>query len=231
MPVTDRLRTLLHEAVGLAAHSYPSLASAVLQGSGQVHGDYLEFGVYKGDSLLKMDRYVKEVVRVFGGNNGAMDNLRNMRFFGFDSFEGFPKASEIDIVPGHEAWFREGALACSEADVRRRLARGGMKMDRVHLVKGFFQQTLNAETKARLGLEKASIILMDSDFYESTRDALEFVTDLLVDGTILIFDNWWMYRGHPGKGEHRAFTEWTEKHSIRYSEFIRTTSMSFIVHG
>jgi hypothetical protein len=230
MPVTERLRTLLHEAVGLAAHSYPALASAVLQGAGHVPGDYLEFGVYKGDSLLKIDRYVKEVVRLYGANNGAFENLRTMRFFGFDSFQGFPKPAAIDQVAGQAEWFKEGALACSEQDVRKRLVRGKMDMSKVHLVKGFFNETLTPETKARLGLEKASLVLMDADFYESTRDALEFITDLLVDGTIIIFDNWWMYRGHPDKGEHRAFTEWTEKHRIRHSEFIRTTSMSFIVH-
>lgn len=72
---------------------------------------------------------------------------------------------------------------------------------------------------------------IDCDFYESTRVAHEFVTDLLVDGTVMVFDDWWMYHGHPDNGERRAFTEWTRQHGIRYSEFIRTTAMSFIVHA
>lgn len=72
---------------------------------------------------------------------------------------------------------------------------------------------------------------IDCDYYESTVPALEFVTDLLlVDGSILIFDDWWVFGGRRERGEQRAFHEWRERHGIETAEFIRSTAMSFIVH-
>lgn len=59
--------------------------------------------------------------------------------------------------------------------------------------------------------------------------ALEFVTDLLVDGTILIFDDWFLFRGRSDRGEQRAFAEWKERHGIKAKQFIPGTAMSFMI--
>jgi O-methyltransferase len=97
-------------------------------------------------------------------------------------------------------------------------------------VKGWFQETLTLETKRKLGLKAVSIAYVDCDFYESAKVALNFLTDLLVDGSVIVFDDWWMYKGRPDRGEQRAFREWTSENAIRYSEFFKTTAVSFIIH-
>lgn len=53
-----------------------------------------------------------------------------------------------------------------------------------------------------------SIIHVDCDLYSSAKTVLEFVKPLLVDGTIIIFDDWYCFRGNPNLGEQRAFNEW-----------------------
>jgi hypothetical protein len=53
--------------------------------------------------------------------------------------------------------------------------------------------------------------MVDCDLYESTVAVLDFITDYLQDGSILIFDAWFCFRANPNRGEHRAFQEWLKK--------------------
>ena len=62
-------------------------------------------------------------------------------------------------------------------------------------------------------MSKASIIMIDCDLYNSTKLLLEFVTDIVQDGAILIFDDWFAYKGNRMKGEQLAANEWPEKNS------------------
>jgi len=62
---------------------------------------------------------------------------------------------------------------------------------------------------------------------------LDFITDYLVDGTILIFDDWFVFRGNPNYGERKAFNQWLKKNpEIKITEFQKysTVGNSFIVH-
>ena len=100
---------------------------------------------------------------------------------------------------------------------------------KIKLVKGWFNETLTEKTKTELEIKSAAIVYIDCDYYESTVPCLEFVTDLLVDGSILIFDDWWIFKGRSDKGEQRAFNEWQEKHKINARVFIPGTAMSFMI--
>jgi O-methyltransferase len=221
-------RSITHR-VADAAHHYPLAAAVIVQCLNQIAGDYLEFGVFQGDTLVQTYRNIAAAAHYFENNlASAIDTreLRKTRLFGFDSFEGMPAATGPDRAAG----FSKGVLACSEEEVRKRLRKKRVNMSTVELVKGFYQDTLTAETKARLGLRVASIVHIDCDYYESARLVLEFITDLLVDGSIIVFDDWWLFKGHPDRGEQRAFSEWVAKYGIRASEFVKTTANSFIIH-
>jgi hypothetical protein len=61
------------------------------ESSDQSVGDYLEFGVFRGDSLLCMDRLRRELGLSF-------------RLFGFDSFEGLPALAAGDESLG---WYEK----------------------------------------------------------------------------------------------------------------------------
>ncbi|MCG2718374.1 MAG: methyltransferase, partial [Nanoarchaeota archaeon] len=71
------------------------------------------------------------------------------------------------------------------------------------------------------------------DLYESTVLVLDFITEYIQDGTIIIFDDWFSFRGNPNRGEQKAFKEWLKKNpSIKTTEFYRFGwhGNSFITH-
>jgi O-methyltransferase len=154
-------------------------------------GDYLEFGVYNGSSLLTMYRVLQEV-----GN-------RHSRLIGFDSFEGLPASAATDCG-GH---WRPGEFKCSLEFTRRVLDYERVDWNRIVLVKGFFDTTLTAELRASVKLRKASWIMVDCDLYASAAEALAFCTPLIANRTIVFFDDWYPL-AERGMGEKAAFDEW-----------------------
>ena len=179
-------------------------------------GDYLEFGVFKGSNFAEAYRIAK------------VKKLTGMRFFAFDSFEGLPEGSEKE-----SGQFAKGEYSASLEHFNANLQRSGVDLKGVQAVKGWFKDTLTAETKKKLGLKAAAVVWIDSDLYESAVPVLDFITDLVADGTILVFDDWFFFRGNPNKGEQRAFREWLAKNpQFRASEFQKYFwhGNSFIIH-
>ena len=232
----DNLRRLLVRAH--AANNHQSVLDNALgiQMINQVEGDYIEFGVFRGARLTQayetavfFAKYVNARKDPYLAKMSAK-NMETMRFIGFDSFEGLPKANAIDVAKGQEEWIGEGGFSATLEEVTALMPKKGIADGRIKLVKGWFNETCTAETKKSLELTAAAIVYVDCDYYESAVPALEFVTDLLVDGSILIFDDWFLFRGRRDRGEQRAFAEWKERHRIETSLFIPGTAMSFIVH-
>lgn len=131
---------------------------------------------------------------------------RRPKFVAFDSFEGLP-GGDAD----RQEDYGEGAYSCSEADFLRNIKSQGVDLDDVVTLPGYYDETLTPESKQRLNIKRASLVLIDCDLYESTVPVLEYLTDLVQQGTIIIFDDWYRYKGRPDKGEQRACREWLEK--------------------
>jgi len=117
----------------------------------------------------------------------------NYQVFGFDSFEGLP-----------EKW-REGYDAGT-------FDTGGSLPpvpDNVTLIKGWFDQTLPQFCKTH-GNCKVGLLHVDCDIYSSTKTVLEELTkaDMLVDGTVVVFDELFNYAGYEDH-EAKALYEWT----------------------
>ncbi len=209
-----------------------------------VPGDYLEFGVWKGDSFIKAYHALSRLRREhtawlasrpthqsqFGNSTSehALWKEAGQRFFAFDSFAGLPNPSEHQI---EEEWV-EGAYACSEEQFKKNLTSEGVDLKNVALVPGFYDKTLTPETKQKLGLRKAAIVHIDCDLYESTTLVLDFVTDLLTQGSVLIFDDWFYNQAREDLGEQRACREWLERNPhIKLTEYWRDIHpISFIVN-
>jgi O-methyltransferase len=165
---------------------------------GRIPGDYLEFGVYTGSSMASMWRALER------------HGDRDVRLFGFDSFEGLPV--EADDDPGAEVW-AAGDFRSPEATTRWYLQREGVPSERVHLVKGWFDETLTEETAHDHGIDRAGIILVDCDLYSSARSALEFCAPLIGDRAVVFFDDWNSDDlAARDAGEKRAFDEFLAAH-------------------
>jgi hypothetical protein len=195
-----------------------------------IAGDYLEFGVWWGGSFIHACRFLSKLRNdriAWLGNrlrhrsrDGKADAAHEqwkqwkLRFFAFDSFEGLPDTGEQEA---DEEWVK-GEYACSEAQFKKNLVKDGVDLKNVVTVPGFYDRSLNIDTKRRLGLERAAIVHIDCDIYESTILALDFVTDLLVQGSVIIFDDWFYNQARKDRGEQRACYEWLERN--RHLELI-----------
>lgn len=181
----------LGEAIFLADGRAPYFEKAFLSvSSSGKPGDYLEFGVYKGASFITASRCANKY------------RLSNIRFFAFDCFEGIP----LSEIP----WIKTGAYACSAEFFERIITKAGVDKHRTVIVNGLYRDTLTDKTKQAHNLVKAAIVHIDCDLYSSTTEVLKFIEDLIDDGTVIIFDDWYIYgpENTYTMGEGRAFMEW-----------------------
>mgnify|MGYP003599663138 CR=1 FL=1 len=207
-----------------------------------VEGDYLEFGVFQGASLIASFKALENAFESRIAQSEGFDKQVNknrskiwnqMHFFGFDSFEGLPELEANDVGTSD---FKKGMYACDKEIVQDNITNAGVPSSRITLIKGWFSDTCTFETAKKYSISKASIIWIDGDLYSSTRDVLFFVEGFLQDGTILIFDDWFSYKGNPSMGEQRAFYEWIEtpfiKDNYYFHEYQRESwkRISFIVN-
>ena len=191
-----------------------------------VPGDIIEFGVFTGISLA-----------LFSKAHSFDPKGMTREIAGFDSFEGLPGSDDEHArwQPGdcssNHSWhplLRIGDPVTP--DITRRLfVACGLEDPILHI--GPFERTLSNAFPARH--RQVALVHFDCDLYESTRDALAAIAPVLQDGAMLLFDDWFHYRGDPGKGEARAFAEFLSQHpewaAIQYQPYA-TFCNSFILH-
>lgn len=181
----------------------------------KVKGDYFEFGCHSGMSTAIFFNLFKKV------------NLSQIRLFAFDSFEGFPDLTDIDRFHNYE----KGQLSFSYDNFLKVLKANKMKS--VISIKGYFDDVLNDELKVKHQIDKASIILIDCDLYSSTVPVLEFIKDMLQTGTVVIFDDYYIYQGDQNKGEQKALMEFQKKYpNIIFREYLNIgfSAKAFIIN-
>lgn len=184
----------------------------------KIKGDYLEFGVWGGTSFYTAYHLAKKY------------KLDSMVFYAFDSFKGLPEIKGIDSVGFKQ--FEKGMFNCGVEKFRKNLEKKRVDLNKVEIIKGWYKETLNKELKNKLKVKKAAVIYIDCDLYESARDVLNFITDYIQDGTVLIFDDWFCFRGNPERGEQKAFSEWLDKNPhFTKSQFYKLGNInSFIIN-
>ena len=138
-----------------------------------VPGDVVECGVGNGRSFLDLAYSIRVT--------GSSKNI-----WGFDSFEGFPPPTVEDTSTRN---VREGQYAVDEKTVWKRLY-VYLKDDlfirqRVILIKGFFEDTLDNEK-----LEQISLLNLDVDLYQSYKVCLEKLYPKVSPGGIITFDEY-----------------------------------------
>ena len=162
---------------------------------GEDPGDYYEFGIFRGFTFYTAWEKTEEL------------GLKDMKLYGFDSFEGLPEVEGIDQGNGQ---FFQGQFAASKESVEANLRERGVDFSRVVMVKGFYNESLTEELRAQHPFRKAAVAMMDCDLYASTLDALKWMTPYLQDGSVIVFDDWHSYGGDPKLGQPRAWAEWLE---------------------
>ena len=193
-------------------------------GCSKLSGDYAEFGVWRGDTLATAYRFMTMLGKQF-------PVIKPMRFHAFDSFEGFPEPHAMDICP----IIQQGGRAYSVEQFRALLRRRRIPPEQVRVTKGWFAQTLKptAASDALIADASLSLAYVDCDLYESTRDVLPYLRRKMKPGGVVVFDNWFLYLGHPLKGEQGACREFMAAHpEVAFVPFARVGwhGRSFLYH-
>jgi len=118
---------------------------------------------------------------------------RHQTIYGFDSFQGLPEFWKDDCPKGN--------FATNERP----------RVHNVVLIEGWFADTLPGFVASHQG--PASFIHIDCDLYSSTKTIFDHCADLIVPGTVLMFDEMFGYDGWQ-EHEHKAFMEFGRRFEI-----------------
>lgn len=162
---------------------------------GEEIGDYLEFGVFNGNSIGSMALASKEL--------GT-----SIRLFGFDAFEGLPPGSENE----DDGVWKKGFYTCSFDQLQSCLRRRQVDPDQITWIEGWYDKTLTAQTATKHGLKNPGIIFIDCDTYSSSKLVLNFVAPLIKKPAIICLDDWKLNDlDIKGMGEYLSFNEFLEE--------------------
>jgi len=108
------------------------------------------------------------------------------KLWGFDSFEGFPEPSTRDwSIRNVQKGERKDMTVAQVLETLRTVGVHPETLKRVILIKGFFSNTL-PQTK----IEKIVLLHLDVDLYESYKICLEQLYPKVVEGGVIIFDEY-----------------------------------------
>jgi predicted O-methyltransferase YrrM len=155
----------------------------------RVAGDLVECGVWRGGSLMTM------ALALLHCGDGTR------RLYGFDTFAGMTQAGPNDqliggphfneIIAKGTPGQRELYTAKAPLElVQENLASTGFPKERLELVVGDVLQTLPDQAP-----EQIALLRLDTDFYASTKHELETLYPRLVEGGILLIDDYGCFRG------------------------------------
>jgi hypothetical protein len=168
----------------------------------EVPGAFVECGVWRGGSVLAMVLTLQEL--------GVSDRDIHL----YDTFEGMTEPTEYDVnryePPALQTWHDAqqndqrawpeffGTHLFNEEAVRTLILGTGYPSERVNFCRGKVEDTLPREAPADVAM-----LRLDTDWYESTRHELVHLFPRLVNGGVLVIDDY----GH-WEGARRAVDEY-----------------------
>lgn len=169
----------------------------------KLHGDFVEFGCYRGDTSLLLAEVLRE---------GKMEPKAKLWIY--DSFEGLPEKGEADFSElGRD--FKAGELAVSKREVKERFLRAGLPVPVI--TKAWFKDLTAADLPERI-----AFAFLDGDLYESIRDSLRLVSERMVRGGVILIHD---YDNPALPGVARAVDEWGEVMRVEGLALIRNDSL------
>jgi len=190
-------------------------------------------GYVKNLALCDTFRHVKGAVVECGTWKGGMiagiaalfNDDRD--YFLYDSYEGFPPGTEIDVdVFGQTApqWQSSQHLPGSKKNCRvdESFARTAMALSgakNVHIHKGWFKDTLR-----KYPARPIAILRADGDWYESTMDTLNNLYQYIVPGGIIIIDDYYYWEGCA-----KAVHDFLSKHKLNVRVYRFQESYAYII--
>ena len=134
-----------------------------------------------------------------GGTSGLLASViknagSTRKLFCCDSFSGMPPATEHDrhgAVDAEASGWGSGTCAAPETSLIS-LCESLHAVDVIHIVKGFFEETLSSAKKE---MGDIAFLHMDGDWYSSTKAILDNLYDQLVPGAFVQIDDYGYWEG------------------------------------
>jgi len=170
----------------------------------QIEGDIVECGVWKGGSMLAIAETL------------SSHKSYNRKLFLYDTFEGMSAPTDADV--SHDNLKAEKLLA-SDANkdqnlvwaystleqVKKTMSLSSYPERQIQYVKGKVEDTIPQTLP-----EQIALLRLDTDWYESTKHELIHLFPKLVQGGVLIIDDYGYW-----KGARKAVDEYFKENKIR----------------
>jgi O-methyltransferase len=158
-----------------------------------IAGAIVECGVWNGGSAAVM---------AMANHNDTL-HQRDREMWLFDSFEGVPRPTKHDGAREQRDYF-EGWNKGQVIMVQRIFARLRLAVDRLHIVPGWFENTIQNEP-----VNEIAILHIDADWYQSVKLVLETFYDRVVPGGYIILNDYGTWEGC-----ERAFVDFTRERGV-----------------
>jgi hypothetical protein len=194
-----RLITGLHPAIEHNVEKTRALKKAFhMVNLEAIEGDYLEFGMFEGTSFIAaFESHLKT----------RQPGTQPRHFWGFDSFEGF-QPSLADAHP----FFGTGRFKSDYERTRRRIERHVRGRSAWTVTPGFLEDTVQGKDIVAAGVERVAVAFIDVDLGAPARIALDYLYPALQNGSVLVLDDSFAYRGSLKKGVAGAFESFKTEH-------------------
>ena len=173
----------------------------------EISGSFVECGVCNGGSAAAIASPAKH------------NNSRHVWLF--DSWEGFPETNERDITSDLRHAEKGGCLGSMDTVKQLLFIRLHLDSTRIHLVKGWFNNTLPMKQSGPIAL-----LHLDCDLYESVMFCLEQLYDDVIEGGYIAIDDYYYYKGCKGAVDdfisHRRLKVNLIKHGYYGAHFQKT---------
>ncbi len=145
-------------------------------------GDILEFGVYKGASLVRLLSF-----------RNLLENEDSRKVFGFDIFGKFPDKLKLESDQQFVQKFESaGGYGISKKELEFHLSNKGFR--NFELIEGDILKT-TFDFLAKYPALKIALLHIDVDVYEPTKVILENFWDKVVKGGIVMLDDYGIVEG------------------------------------
>ena len=182
--------------------------------SNEISGDFVECGVWRGGNSIA----AKLVFESYGSNKNVIL---------IDTFAGMTEPTVWDETTRHSIPAKKRFLEAQKEDhnswcyasleeVKNNFARAAAGPEGVKYIAGDIVETLH--TTEDLPLE-ISVLRLDTDWYESTKSAMEVLYPLLTSGGVLIIDDYGHWDGARKAVEEYFSTKPEKRPLLQYTDY------------
>lgn len=146
-----------------------------------IPGEVLEFGVYKGASIIRFATYRE-----------LLENTYSRKIIGFDIFGEFPKTDNDDDNKFIQRFEEQGGNGISKEVLEDFIKH--KNINNIELIKGNVFDTLDEFLEKNKQI-KISLLHLDLDVYKPTKFILEKLYERMIPGGIIVFDDYGTVKG------------------------------------